>query len=114
MKIERLIWWGAMALCAAIYAASYLAGLSVYVLPFLVGAALLFLFERGERGAFPFRKRHVVEYQANYFGFVVLLAVIFNLTPRILPSGAAAVQPLVWAVPMIALYLIGLYMRRTA
>lgn len=113
-QTERMIWWGAMGLCAATFAASYAAGLSVYVLPVLVGLALLFLFERGERGAFPFRKRHVVEYQANYFGFVVLLAIIFNLTPKVLPSGEAAIQPLYWALPMICLYLLGLYMRRTA
>ncbi len=114
MEKERLIWWGAMALCLAVYAASYAAGLSVYVLPVLVGLGLLFLFERGERGAFPFRKRHVVQYQANYFGFVVLLALIFNVTPKVLPSGEAALQPLYWALPMIGLYLFGLYMRRTA
>lgn len=110
---ERHIWWGAMAVVALLHMASLALDISVYTLPVLVALSLLFFFERGEKGAFPFKRRHVVQYSMNYFGFVVLLAVIFNTAPRALPSGEVLIQPLVWALPMIGLYLAGLYFRRT-
>ena len=113
MRNEQAVWWGAMVLCIGVHLAALKLNMSIYVLPALVGLALLFLFERGERGAFPFRKRHIVEYRMNYFGFVILLAVIFNTTPRVLPSGDPAIQPYYWAIPMIAAYAFGLYRRRT-
>lgn len=114
MQTERYIWWGGLAACILAYALAYQFGVAVYALPVIMGAALLFMFERGERGAFPFRKRHIVEYQMNYFSFVILLAIILNVTPRVLPSGAEAIPPMYWAVPMIGAYIAGLYFRRTA
>ena len=114
MQTERYIWWGGLAACILAYALAYQFGVAVYALPVIMGAALLFMFERGERGAFPFRKLHIVEYQMNYFSFVILLAIILNVTPRVLPSGAEAIPPMYWAVPMIGAYIAGLYFRRTA
>lgn len=114
MQSERYIWWFGIAVCIFAYVAALQLDLAIYALPVITGSALLFMFERGERGAFPFRKRHVVEYQMNYFGFVIALAIMVNATPRVLPSGAEAIPPMYWAVPMIGAYLIGLYFRRTA
>jgi hypothetical protein len=114
MQTERYIWWGGMAACMIAYVAALQLGFAVYALPVIMGAALLFMFERGERGAFPFRKRHMVEYQMNYFAFVIMLAIMLNTAPRTLPSGAESLPPLYWAVPMIGAYLVGLYFRRTA
>ena len=114
MSKDHHIWWGGMAACLFVYGVALHLNLAAYAVPLIMGGALVFIFERGERGAFPFRKRHIVRYPMNYFGFVMVLAIILNTAPHFLPSGAETVRPIYWALPMIATYLGGLYFRRTA